>query len=197
MVTIKKGCESKDIHQAARLYVIAFKRKFEKLIGEEWVIQEMFEKAINIENCICAFDEHSNLVGITGFYEGKHGLLEFKLKEFIKNFGLLKGIWKAYLMDLIFSRKAMSKDELMMDGIAVDSRLRGQGIGSQLFEALMEYGKNNGYKFIKLDVIDENPRAKALYERIGFTKVSYEKVPTFISILIGVTGVTTMVKEVL
>ncbi len=70
-----------------------------------------------------------------------------------------------------------------------------QGIGSKLIEALLEYSKSNEYKQVKLDVINENPRAKALYERVGFKSIQYEKVPKFIAKLIGVTGVTSMVKE--
>ncbi|PZD92898.1 hypothetical protein DNH61_25720 [Paenibacillus sambharensis] len=195
MIEIRQGFGEKESPQASRLYVIAFKRKFEKLIGEEAVMQEMFEKAINPANCLCAYDEYSSLVGISGFHKGKNGLIDIKLTDFIQSFGLVKGLWKAVLTDLIFSRKALSEEELLMDGIAVDTRFRGQGIGSQLFEALMDYGKNNGYKHIQLDVIDENPRAKALYERVGFKKIRYQKVPAFIAKLIGVTGVTTMVKE--
>lgn len=196
MIKIKKGFEDKDRSQAAKLYVTAFKSKFENLIGSAEKVQAIFENTMNSDYCLCAYDENDNLLGIAGFQIGKCGFIDMKLNDFIKLFGILKGIWKAILIDIIFTREPESDNELLMDGIAVDSNYRGQGIGTQLFDSLIKYGEEEGYKFIKLDVIDRNPRAKALYEKIGFEAVKYEKVPKIISNRIGVTGVTSMVKKV-
>ncbi len=110
-------------------------------------------------------------------------------------FGWFYGTWKAVITDMLFTRKPSSTDVFLMDGIAVDSNYRGLGVGSKLFDALISYGQSTGYKYIQLDVIDENPRAKALYERLGFEKKSYERVSSLFSDRIGVSGVTTMVKE--
>jgi len=55
-----------------------------------------------------------------------------------------------------------------MDGIAVDPDYRGQGVGTQLFEGLFDHARENGYNAVRLDVIDTNPKARQLYERIGF-----------------------------
>ena len=194
MINIRRGFEEKDRSKAAKLYVIAFKRKFEKLLGEEAILQRMFEKAMNSDFSLCAYED-GNLLGICGFHAGKHGLVEIKGRDFIENFGLIKGLWKAFLTDMIFTRKVKSKKELLMDGIAVDKDNRGQGIGSKLFQALIEYGIEENYNSIRLDVIDENPKAKALYQKLGFKETYYEKVPKYISKLIGVSGVTAMVKE--
>ena len=45
---------------------------------------------------------------------------------------------------------------------------RGTGIGSRLVEALLARGRAAGLTRAALDVSDENPRAQALYERLGF-----------------------------
>lgn len=46
--------------------------------------------------------------------------------------------------------------------------LRGQGIGKALIEDLMRRGVQQGRQRIVLDVAMSNPRAQALYERLGF-----------------------------
>ena len=82
-----------------------------------------------------------------------------------------------------------------MDGIAVKDGNRGRGIGKQLFTELEKFASDSKMSSIKLEVIDENPKAKKLYESIGFTPTKYSKTPKFICKLIGVSGVTTMVKQ--
>ncbi|MBV8504150.1 MAG: GNAT family N-acetyltransferase [Paucibacter sp.] len=46
---------------------------------------------------------------------------------------------------------------------------RGQGLGVQLTEHLLDLGKQQGFRMVGLDVSVENPRAQALYERLGFS----------------------------
>ena len=195
MIEIRIGVEEKYRHQAARIYVNAFKSKFENLIGDETSIQSLFEEAMNPEYALCAYNDKDELVGIAGFNVGNKKLVDMKIMDFINQFGYLKGLWKAFLVEIIFTRKPNSNHELLMDGIAVKEECRGQGIGSELFDALMKYAEVNNYRKVRLDVIDKNLRAKRLYEKIGFQKKGYQKVPKFLNKKIGVSGVTSMVKE--
>lgn len=59
--------------------------------------------------------------------------------------------------------------------LAIDPECRGMGIGEQLVEHLMEQARANKRKKIELDVAETNPRAKKLYERIGFRLVTKVK----------------------
>jgi ribosomal protein S18 acetylase RimI-like enzyme len=63
---------------------------------------------------------------------------------------------------------------LQMDGICVGHSARGKGVGSALFDALFSHARERGYDYVTLDVIDTNPRAKSLYERLGFEVVNTE-----------------------
>lgn len=65
---------------------------------------------------------------------------------------------------------------------------RGRGVGAQLVDFLLEIGRTKGRKRAALDVSVENPRAEALYRRLGFEVTSvhessyeseYGRVPTF------------------
>lgn len=52
---------------------------------------------------------------------------------------------------------------------------RGQGIGTQLLENLLEQGRTAQRKVAALDVAVDNPRAQALYERLGFVVIRERK----------------------
>lgn len=78
-----------------------------------------------------------------------------------------------------------------MDGIAVDPAHRGTGIGSMLLTEIAAVAAEHGCSRIRLDVIDVNPRARALYERHGFTAERTEQTP-YLRGLMGFGAVTTM-----
>ena len=82
-----------------------------------------------------------------------------------------------------------------MDGIAVHAIGRGKGIGTKLLTEIRKLGTNEGYDQIRLDVIDINPKAKKLYERVGFKAVKTENFP-YLKGILGFGGVTTMVLEI-
>ena len=56
-------------------------------------------------------------------------------------------------------------------GVSLLSRYWGRGIGSAMLRALMELAETVGYEQIELEVVDNNARAIALYQRFGFEAV--------------------------
>lgn len=81
-----------------------------------------------------------------------------------------------------------------MDGIAVAPDVRGRGVGGLLIEEVAAVAAEQDCREIRLDVIDTNPRARALYERRGFTAVRTEHTPYLRRLLFG--AVTTMHRPV-
>jgi ribosomal protein S18 acetylase RimI-like enzyme len=67
-----------------------------------------------------------------------------------------------------------ARDELYVDGVAVAAEARGQGIGTLLMDEAAAIARETGKRWLRLDVISTNPRAQALYERLGYrvTKVT-------------------------
>ena len=59
-----------------------------------------------------------------------------------------------------------------MDGIFVEPKARGQGVGTALLQAVEAHAAELKMQRIRLDVIDTNPRARALYEREGYSERS-------------------------
>ena len=58
---------------------------------------------------------------------------------------------------------------LYIDDLCVDANARGQHIGRQLFEAVKEYAKENGFYNITLNVWECNPSARSFYDKMGMT----------------------------
>lgn len=63
--------------------------------------------------------------------------------------------------------------EFYIDSAGVDPQARGLGIGSLLFKAILEKASGQGFSKAGLIVDIDNPKAEALYIRLGFRHVGY------------------------
>jgi ribosomal protein S18 acetylase RimI-like enzyme len=61
-----------------------------------------------------------------------------------------------------------SRTRFVVAHLGVRSETRGHGIGQALIEHLLDCGRRRGIEIASLDVAVTNPRAQALYERVGF-----------------------------
>ncbi len=64
--------------------------------------------------------------------------------------------------------------EFYLDSIGVDPSMRSLGIGSKLFEAMLGYAAENGFSRAGLLVDVDNPKAEALYFRLGFRQCGFK-----------------------
>ena len=55
-------------------------------------------------------------------------------------------------------------------GISLDQAYWGLGIGTALTDACIECARQAGYAQLELEVVGDNPRAIALYQRMGFVE---------------------------
>ena len=62
------------------------------------------------------------------------------------------------------------RGEWMLAHLAVAPERRGSGVGARLVRHLLEIGRQAGKALAVLDVSVENPRAEALYARMGFAR---------------------------
>lgn len=131
------------------------------------------------------------MVGIAGFKTAQGSLtggISFRvLKEEIGYWGAIRAV----LVLALLERKQVA-GQLLMDGIGVSSNMRGRGIGTKLLHSLIEYAKKEGYQSVRLDVIDTNPAARRLYERVGFVPVTTENF-AYLKWLLGFGAATQMV----
>lgn len=189
------GIRQEHREDAARLYAIAFERKFMRILGGPDDVTELLKEGLNVHRGISALSPDNELLGVLGFHLDNSSLTDITFRGMVAHYGLIKGTIASVVLAVLFYRKPDNTSQLLMDGIAVNEGNRGRGIGKQLFLELERFARARSMTSIRLDVIDENPGAKRLYESIGFVSTRYTKTPKLVHKLIGVSGVTTMVKE--
>lgn len=188
-IHIEKGWGAANSVLVAELYEEAFGAKFCRAIPDKTSRMLVLSKSFVPEYSFVAYCD-GRIVGLSGFNISAGSLTGgIAAKGLIKSLGFFAGLWACIVFSL-FGREP-EKGELVMDGIAVVSECRRQGIGSLLLDHVIGYAKTNGFDSVRLDVIDSNPRARKLYESKGFVAVKTEYFP-YLKWLIGFSGATTM-----
>lgn len=183
------GLKASQDRMAAQLYDEAFGKKFRIAIESRTDRIALFETSFTGHYAIAA-SEGDNLVGLAGLHTPKGSLTGgLGARQLFERLGALRGL-RAIAIFSLYERKP-KPGELLMDGIAVHKDYRGRGVGSQLLKAVLDYGKSNGFRTVRLDVIDTNSGARRLYERRGFVPTRVEKFP-YLRWLLGFGASTTM-----
>lgn len=185
---VPEGCEA----QVAALYWEAFGRKLAPALGPPDVGRAFLATHLQHDRGVTAHAGGA-VVGVAGYQLGGRGLTGGGAADVLAAYGLLRGLPRLALLALL--ERAPQAGELVMDGIAVDAAHRGTGIGSLLLREIAAVAADHGCERVRLDVIDVNPRARALYERHGYTAVHTERTP-YLRRLLGFGAVTTMHRPV-
>lgn len=159
-----EGLPQGAVPQAAALYWQAFRGKLSRLMGPDARAIAFFEATLNPASVIAAMDG-DQLLGIAAFKQNGQGFSRAGFADLWRAYGL-GSLWR--LGPLAMLERNAAPGVLQMDGICVAEQARGRGVGTALFQALFAKARRDGYRAITLDVIDSNPRARALYERLGF-----------------------------
>ena len=179
---------------AVRLYFNTLIEKFEPILGSDGRAEQALASSIENDKCLVAVCK-GKLVGIMGVQTSEHGFVNPNLKTMIRVYGVLGGILR--MGGLAILHHKTDTDEHYVDGVAVASEMRSTGIGSHLFELLEQTVLEKRIKTISLEVIDTNPRAKALYERLGFVAVKTQTLwPLNLFVRFPFRSATLMVKTI-
>lgn len=177
---------------AADLFWQAFGRKLNRLLGPEARALSMLAAGIRHDHAFAALDRQGRLIGIAGFRDPDGGLVDQSQTLMQKTYGRWGATWRRLAFRAL--EQDVDNDRFLIDGIAVDRDARGQGVGTALLAALCDAGRERSYREIRLDVLPENIRARALYEREGFVVVAMQRMG-LAGHLIGVAQTLTMVKS--
>lgn len=157
---------------ASALLLSAFREKLLPVLGDDERAQHVVEESINSTNCLAAIDDQK-VVGLLGVRNDRGLFFRPTLRLMTTAYGVVGGLLRKACLALL--EHATAHDEWYVFCVAVSEEVRGQGIGSHLFARLEERAIQNGATKISLQVINTNPRAKALYQRLGF--VSRKQTP--------------------
>jgi ribosomal protein S18 acetylase RimI-like enzyme len=80
----------------------------------------------------------------------------------------LKRLRKKRRNEIIYLDKEADEGDFYIDTVCVADRFRGYGIGSMLLKEAEKTALQKGYSRISLNVAQDNPYAKKLYEQIGY-----------------------------
>ena len=176
---------------AAHLYWQAFGGKLGAVLGPDASALRFLERVIRLDQVIVARDG-DQLLGLAGFKTPQGSFAGGSPADMRAVYGRVGGIWRTALIG--FLARDIDNERFLLDGICVVPARRGEGIGAALMAEIAAEAARRGYSAVRLDVVDGNFRARALYERLGFRAVKQQRLGPLRHIF-GFAVATTMVRD--
>ncbi len=193
MVTLHAGLPTRLRADAAALYWEAFGGKLGAVMGPQPKAMAFLMRVLRQDHAIAALDDTGGLLGMAGFKTPAGSFAGGEAADVIAIYGRLGSLWRLPLLWLL--GREVDNDRFLLDGICVARGARGQGIGTALMTAIEAEAAARGYAQVRLDVIDSNWRAKALYDRLGFRVEKTTNIGV-LRFVYGFRAAITMVKDV-
>lgn len=190
---ISHGIPKADCDAAATLYWEAFSDKLGMVMGPRNKGIRFIRRVLRTDHAICAHDADGRLLGVAGFKTSAGALVGGDFADLQAIYGVRSALWRAFALYTL--ERDTENDRFLMDGIFVTENARGRGVGTALLQAITKTAKARGYAEVRLDVIDTNPRARALYEREGFRAIKTQQIGLLRHVF-GFRSATTMVRTV-
>jgi ribosomal protein S18 acetylase RimI-like enzyme len=190
-VTVFRGLHPQLRPEAARLYWDAFGGKLGRVLGPDDRALAFLQRVIRADLCFAAVDESGQLIGVAGYKTMAGSFAGGSWADLAAIYGPWGGRWRGALLWAL--SREVDNDRFLVDGICVARAHRGKGVGTLLLAALYQEATERGYRSIRLDVIKDNWRARALYERQGFLPTRTEEMGV-LRHLFGFAASTTMVR---
>ena len=179
--------------EAATLYWEAFGGKLGFVLGPKYRALQFITTVLRADHGICAIDDHGRLLGVVGFKTSKGALVGGDFHDLRRVYGWVGASIRILMLAAL--ERETENERFLMDGLFVAPEARGQGVGTCLLDAVCEEAKRRGYAQVRLDVIDTNARAKALYLQEGFKIVSTQNIGVLRHIF-GFRATATMVRDI-
>lgn len=156
-----------EVHRqaAAQLYWQAFEKELLPGLGPAAQGAAFLARHLALDRMLAAI-QGGRLLGIVGFHDQGRSAVNIGLTGMAGEYGWLATPWRMFMLGLL--EQTCLPGQLQLDGIAVDGAQRGRGIGSRLLVETRALARERGCSRVRLSVVDSNPRAKALYLRLGF-----------------------------
>lgn len=175
--SISEGLSQSQCTDAALLYWEAFQRKLRLPLGPESRAVPFLTSCIQPAYSIAAFDPDGKMIGVAGYKTHNGAFVSCGRNELQSAYGPLGAVWRGLFLSVL--ERELEPGVLLMDGICVHRDHRGRGIGTALLDAIKSRARALDCTKVRLDVVDTNPRAQALYERQGFEAVRVEDIWPF------------------
>lgn len=168
-----RPAEKKDLPEITPLILVILKDMelpFLDLVSEKEVLTILEEAALeptyrySLTRGI-VYEKEGKIAGVAfGYCDTEEEIIDLPLSKILAAHNLDSEL-------KLFKDPETFPDEWYLDSISVAEKFRGQGIGTKLLEALPKIAKKNHRSKIGLAVDKKNPKAKRLYEKMGFKEV--------------------------
>lgn len=159
--------------QAAALYWEAFGDKLGRVMGPSTKALAFLHASLSADHAVVALSPRGDLLGVAGFKSYTGSFAGGDWADMRAVYGRIGALWRAGVLRLLQSD--VDNERFLLDGICVAAPARGQGVGTLLLQAICDEARARNYGAVRLDVIDRNTRARALYERVGFVALRTDR----------------------
>ncbi|MFJ1702947.1 GNAT family N-acetyltransferase [Kitasatospora sp. NPDC088346] len=188
--TLHRGIPAGADHRVAELYWEAFGRKLGPALGPPERGRAFVAAHLRPDRGVTALLD-GRVVAVAGYRHEGRSLVDGTAAQVARAYGPLAALPRLAVLALLEHR--LGPGLLAVESIAVDGALRGRGVGTLLLAELDRIAAEHRYDGLTLDVVDANPRARALYERHGYAARHTARTP-WLRDLLGFGAVTTMVR---
>lgn len=179
---------------AAQVLWEAFREKMLHVIGtqnpHEVLARTMDSERVMVAVADSADDSHGRVLGVAAVADLDGLPLDVSQDQLIREFGQLLGRLRALIGRFLQSKAREGELELSFIAVAPDAR--GLGVGRVLLDAVEARAHSAGLITVRLEVVDNNHRARSLYERHGYRHARRVSIP-FIKPIMGFGGYEEMV----
>ncbi|MFY0636252.1 MAG: GNAT family N-acetyltransferase [Vannielia sp.] len=189
---LRPGFDEAHRDEVARLFWGAFRGKLGRILWPERKALAFIARIIQPGFAISAVEE-GRLLGVAGFKTPGGGFMAGSMADMARHYGWFGAGWRGPVLEL-FERELVF-GQLLMDGIFVAEHARGRGVGTALIGAIKAEAVARGCREVRLDVVEGNARARALYARCGF-EARGEVRAGWLAPVLGFRRATTMVARV-
>lgn len=186
---ILKGFPEHQRAEVAGLFWQAFSGKLGRVMAPKARALDFIEHALCPDNAFSAQSHDGRLLGVAGFKTARGGLVAGAYSQLARSYGWFGALWRGSLLDVM--DRPLAPGQMLIDGLFVAEAARGLGVGTALIEAVVAEALRCGMQEVRLEVVEGNDRARALYERRGFVPVGEFRLGAF-SHLFAFSHATTM-----
>lgn len=165
-ITYQLGLPEALRAEAVALYWQAFGGKLGRVMGPTPKAHRFLTRVLRAHHAIVALDESGHLLGMAGFKTPAGSFAGGEIADIRAIYGVLGAAWRLPLLWMLSDETA--QDHFLLDGICVAPQARSLGIGRALMAEIEAQARARGYGSVRLEVIDSNDRARALYQRLGY-----------------------------
>jgi ribosomal protein S18 acetylase RimI-like enzyme len=181
--------------RAAGIHLAAFGEKTKRILGTDERAHAFWRAALTDDGNTLAIDgDTGQVLGLMATTDQQHRATAHQWQAARDVYGTLSAAWRVPLVALLAHRP--KPGELCIEFLAVAPEARGNGVGGVLLTFAEQLAKVRGHDRVTLEVIDSNPRAKALYERSGFRVYTTRRIPPGMRWLFGFAAYDAMVRAV-